>query len=252
MPASAAALRASPRIGTARVRGASPRCYSKRSATPIAGATACGRAPTATPSSPGCCARQGSAQPSTPVGSVVTTAVAARAAQRVLAAATRGVGGVPRLRGVVVAQADAVVMADHRAAVAALGPVAAGHVLVARNGAAVGLRAGEDVVAVRRIAAAVHRRALFVQSGLLVDAAVGVQVVDALGDLLALGVLPRPLADAVARIHGVGAEVGAPLALAGAGGLGERLAMGVGARKAAKIRALARAGAGDEEGHVFL
>ena len=54
-----------------------------------------------------------------------------------------------------VVQADlAVVMPDHGRAVGAAGPVAAGAVVARREGGAVGLRAGEDVVAVRRIAAA--------------------------------------------------------------------------------------------------
>src|SRR6185503_13341958 len=173
------------------------------------------------------------------------------AAQRVLAAAARRMRRVPRLGGIVVAQAHAVVVADHRRAFAALRPVAAGEVLVGDR-AAFGRRAGEDVVAVRAVAAAVHGLALLVEAGLLADPAVGVQVVDALRNLLALGVLPRALADPVARVDLVGAEIGVQLAVAGAGGFRERLAMRVGAFQAAEVRALAGAGAGDEERHVLL
>jgi hypothetical protein len=101
-------------------------------------------------------------------------------------------------------------------------------------------------VPVRAVAAAVDRLALLIEPGLLVDLAVGVQVVDATRDLLAFRVLPRAFADSIAGIDLVGAEIRPPLALAGARGLGERLAMPVGALQAAEIRAPAGPGAGDE------
>src|SRR5215470_13737599 len=84
---------------------------------------------------------------------------AARAAQRVLAAAAaltaRGMRRVPRLRGVVVAQPLAVVVAEHGRALATARPVLARHVLAGRERGAVGLGAGEDVVRVGLIAAAI-------------------------------------------------------------------------------------------------
>src|SRR5262249_49619575 len=90
--------------------------------------------------------------------------VAAGALEIVLAAAAvraaRRVRGVPRLRGVVVAQTLSVVMADHRRALAALRPVAAGAIVAGRERGAVGLRAGEDVVHVRGVATAVDGLAL--------------------------------------------------------------------------------------------
>ena len=90
---------------------------------------------------------------------------------------------------------------------------------------AVGLRAGQDVVPVRRIAAAVDRLALLVQRGLLGQVvAVAVQIGDALGDHRALGVLPRAVADAILGVHGVRAlraEIGAPGLAGRAGGLRE-------------------------------
>src|SRR5437016_11555757 len=80
----------------------------------------------------------------------VEQAVAAGALEIVLAAAavrpSRGMRRVPGLRRVVVAQALPVVMPDHRGALAALGPVAAGAILTGRERGAVGLRSGQDVV----------------------------------------------------------------------------------------------------------
>ena len=86
---------------------------------------------------------------------------------------------------------------------------------------AVRLRAGEDVVPVRRVAAAVDHLALLGQRGLLADLVVGaVQIVDVLRDHLALGVLPRAVADAVAGVDGcpgaLRAQIGAPGLAAGA------------------------------------
>src|SRR3954470_21287872 len=129
---------------------------------------------------------------------------AAGAAQRLLAAAAaraaRQVGGVPGLRRVVVAKPDPVVVADHRGPLGAARPIAAGHVVRARERAAVALRAGEDVVHVRRVAAALDRLALLGESGFLRDLVAGaVEVVEVAGYDFALGVAPGPAADAVAR-----------------------------------------------------
>ena len=122
----------------------------------------------------------------------VEQAGAAGALQRVHAAAARLVRRVPRLRRHALVQASAVAVADHRRAGGAAGPVAAGRVDVAGDAAAVGLRAGQDVVHVRRVAAAVERSSPFSVSAVcLVELVVGVQVVDAGGDHVALDVLPR-------------------------------------------------------------
>ena len=155
---------------------------------------------------------------------------------------------------VAVVQAHAVVVAEHGGARAALRPVAAGHVRAAREGGAVALRAGEDVVSVRGVAAAVHELAFLVERGLLVQVVRGaVQLRDAVGDHHALGVAPRPAADAVARVDraalGVGAQIGMPGVRAGADAGGERLAVPVGAGEAAEVRALAAADARHEERH---
>src|SRR5262245_18922318 len=127
--------------------------------------------------------------------------VAAGALEVVLAAAAvrsaRRMRRVPRLRGVVVAQADAVDVADHRGALPALGPVAAGLVVAGRNRGAVRLRAGQCVIHVRRVAAAVDHVALFGERGLLGEVVVrAVQVGNVLRDRDTLGVLPRALANA--------------------------------------------------------
>ena len=109
------------------------------------------------------------------------------------------------MRRVVVAQALAIIMAEHGGPLRAARVVLAGHVLVGRKGVAVRLRAGEDVVAVRLVAAAVDDLAFLRQIVFLVELVVGaVQIGDAGGDDHALGVHPRTLADAVARVHRAG------------------------------------------------
>src|SRR5262249_20286546 len=190
----------------------------------------------------------------------VQQAVAAGALEIGLAAAAvrsaRRMRRVPRLRRVVVAQALAVVMADHGGALPALAPIAAGPVIARRKGAAVRLRAGQHVVPVGRVGAAVDRLALLAERRLLVDLVVGaVQVVDALRDHLALGVPPGPAPDAVARLDGVcplRAQIGVPGMAARPSRLGQRLAMAVGALDAAEVAALSGPGAGEEERHVAL
>src|SRR3954470_15652015 len=126
-------------------------------------------------------------------------------------------------------------MADDRRALRARRPVLAGLVVTRGKCAAVGLRTREDVVPVRRVAAAVDDLALLAERGLLGEV-VGrpVQVGNVLGDHSALGVLPRSLADAVARVDGrlaVGGlrgEISAPGLAAGAAGLGQLLALRIG------------------------
>src|ERR671911_2813403 len=71
-----------------------------------------------------------------------------------------------------------------------------------------------------------------------------VQVLDAGGDDDALGVGPRALADAILGVdgsgaaHGLGAEIGAPGLVTGAGLGGQRLAMAGGALEGAIVCAL--------------
>ena len=81
---------------------------------------------------------------------------------------------------------------------------------------------------------------------------VAVQIVDVCRDDFAFEILPRTLADAVARIDGrlavglLGAEVGAPGLPSRAVALRQRLAVLVGSFDAAEVGALAGPGAGDE------
>ena len=89
-----------------------------------------------------------------------------------------------------------------RAVGAALGPVAARLVVAGRERRAVRLRAGQDVVLVRRVAAAVDDLALFGERGLLGEVVGAVQLRDVLGDDDALGVLPRAAADAILGVDG--------------------------------------------------
>src|SRR5262245_11674521 len=143
-------------------------------------------------------------------GEAVEQAVAARALQVGLAAAAvraaRGMRRVPGLGCVVVAQSLPVVMTDHRRAGAALRPVAAGAILTGRKRPPVGLRTGQNVVAIGCVGAAVDHVALFAERGLLAELVVGaMQVVDVLRDHVSLGIPPRAGPDAVAGIDGLAA-----------------------------------------------
>src|SRR6185295_3934874 len=174
-------------------------------------------------------------------GEAVDARVAAGRLQRLEAAAARLVRRVPRLRRRALVEAGAVAVADHRGALAALRPVAARRVDIARDRGAVGLRAGQDVVHVRRVAAAVDDVAALGERSLLSEVVVAVQLSHVVGDDDALGVAPRAGADAVARVDGraagarLRAEVGAPDAVARAGSGGERRAQAIGAGEAAEV-----------------
>src|SRR3954471_24347548 len=164
---------------------------------------------------------------------------------------------VPRFRRLVIAQALTIGMADDRRALRARRPILAGLVVTRGKCAAVGLRNREDVVPVRRVAAAVDDLALLAERGLLGEV-VGrpVQVGNVLGDHSALGVLPRSLADAVARgdgwlaVGGLRGEISAPGLAAGPAGLGQLLALRIGPLQATEIGAFTRTVGGHEERHV--
>src|SRR5579871_6632421 len=101
----------------------------------------------------------------------VEQAVAAGAPQVRLRAAAirpaRGMRGVPGLRRVIVAQADAIDVPDHRGALRRARPVLAGAVVATRKSRTVALRPRQRVVAVGRVAAAIDDLALFAQCRLL-------------------------------------------------------------------------------------
>src|SRR5215204_3858235 len=147
-------------------------------------------------------------------------------------------------------------MTNHRGTGGALGPVAAGAILSRSKGGAVGLRAGQDVVPVRRVAAAVDHLALFAERRVLAEIIRRtMKVGDVFRDHRALGVLPRTASDAVLRIHRIRTlcgEVRLPSFAARTGSLRQSLALTVGAFEPAQIAAFAGAVAGDEEGHRVL
>src|SRR5436190_1181767 len=149
-------------------------------------------------------------------------------------------------------------MADHRDPLAALGPVAAGHVFAAGESRAVRFRAGKDVVLVRRVAAPVDDVSFFGQRGLLVEVVFAVQLGNVAGNDDSFGVLPRTVADAIARVdclragRRTRAEIRAPGVISRAGRCCERLTMLVCARQPAEIRALAGTRAGHEKSHGRL
>src|ERR1700712_4416558 len=122
-------------------------------------------------------------------------------------------------------------MAHHRSTLRAARPVLAGAVLEVYERRAVRLRSGQHIMAVRRIATAVDDVALFAERVLLGDVVGAMQLGNVPGDHDALGVLPRPLADAVARVlsgdagSGLRRQIRAPGFGAGARRLRQRLAI---------------------------
>ena len=159
-------------------------------------------------------------------------------------------GRVPRRR--VLASALAIVMANLPADAfrGAACPVAAGR----RGGRAVEIAPGQDVVTVRRVAAAVADLTLFVQRVVLRQfVVVAMQIGDARCDLNALGVEPGPGTDAILRVHtglavgGGRAEIRGPDAIAGAGGFGQCRAKRIGSGESADIAPLTGARTGNKE-----
>src|SRR5262249_42315983 len=116
-------------------------------------------------------------------------------------------------------------------------PILTGHVVTRRKRFAVWLRAGQYVVHIGRVAAAVDQRALLSQSGVFRKHVNAVQFVEVARDQRRFGIVPRPAADAVASIHGLGgslsAQIGVPRARACPNTGGERLAVGVGTSESA-------------------
>src|SRR5580692_4431061 len=162
------------------------------------------------------------------------------------------------MRGVVLAQALAVDVTEHGSAFGAAGPIAARAILAGRERRAVRLRAGQGVMPVRRVAAAIDDVAFFGKRGLLGQVVLAMQLRDILGDDDALGIGPGAFADAIAcigcrlAVGCLGAQIGVPGMAAGTGGLRELLATLVCARQPAEIGAVAGADAGDEERHAGL
>jgi hypothetical protein len=87
----------------------------------------------------------------------------------------RGMRTVPGFRRIIVAQPDAIGMAQHRGTLRAARPVLAGAIFARRESHSVRLRSRQHVMAVRRIAAAIDDIALFAQRGLLGEIIGGVE-----------------------------------------------------------------------------
>src|SRR5205085_8310547 len=123
--------------------------------------------------------------------------------QIVRRAAARHVRGVPGFREDIVRETPPVAVTDDRAAEGAAGPVVAGQVEVSGKRATVHLRAGDDVVVVRREADAGHHGAALGERRLHRElVVVAVEILDVLSDDLALEILPGAGADAVASMDG--------------------------------------------------
>src|SRR6478752_6486214 len=92
-------------------------------------------------------------------------------------------------------------MAKHCRPLGTARPVVARAVLAGWKRPAVGLRAGQDIVAVGRVAGARDHRAALGERGLRAQlVAVAVQIIDALRDDLVFEVLPGTVADTVTGI----------------------------------------------------
>src|SRR6185437_10555059 len=191
----------------------------------------------------------------------IEQAVAAGAAQVILAATAVGTARrmrrIPRMRRWIIAQAEAVNVSEHGAALGAARPVFSRTILTVREDAAVRFRARQCIVTGRcntdtgDPAAVLGQRC--VHGELIV---IAVQIIDVLRDDLALEILPRTGADAVAGVDrclavaGLRAQVGAPGLVAGAGSGGHLLTVAIGPFEAAKIGAMPRSDAGHKERHV--
>src|SRR6266852_6017315 len=176
----------------------------------------------------------------------VEQAVAAGGDQIILAAGAGHMRRVPRPHLIAFVGAAPVDVPQHGLAEGAARVVVAGQVEVGRKRVAFRRRAGNGVMPVGRHAEAGHHLPTLGERGLQAELVAGaVEVVDILRDDLALEVLPRAFADAVAGIdRGDGgrlgaAEIGTPDLLAGAGGGPEGLASCVRGVNAAEIAALA-------------
>src|SRR5215831_17148072 len=173
---------------------------------------------------------------------------AAGRAEVLLAAAARRVCGVPRTLARILPHA--IEVADLRAATAARGPVRTGEIAGTRVRRPVGTRTRQDVVILE-----LDHLTAFCDAVFDVDlvARVGVQLLHVDRDPVAERVVPRALADAIARVDGWRrarrhrAEIRAPGVIAGALGLRERLTVCVRAGKPAEIAAPAKPATGDEE-----
>src|SRR5262249_24906717 len=146
-------------------------------------------------------------------------------------------------------------MAEHRSALGAACPVLASAIVGAGERSTVRLRTGKHVMPIGRIAHAVDAVALLGQRRLLVEIVCAVKLGNTVSNDYAFDILPRSVADAVARIHRacpLRAQIGVPGFSACAHCLRQRLAMPIAAFESAKIPAFSGSDACDEETHAAL
>ena len=140
-------------------------------------------------------------------------------------------------------------VSHHGGALAAPGPVAAGRILVPWPRASVRRGAGQDLVHVDGITASRYDIAFLGERGLFRQIVLAVKLVDILRNYDPFYVTPRTPSDAVARgdcgraAERAVAEIGAPCAATGSGGLRKHLTVPVSARETAEVRALSTSGA---------
>src|SRR5262245_24865674 len=192
----------------------------------------------------------GTAQPSV-CCKTVEPPCASRTLQGWLTAPGRGVRGIPRG----VAAAVAVVVAYLSAPLGIARPVVAGVIhLVGGIGGPVFLGPRQHVVLIGVVTTALHKVAMFVESGPLHNIRVEMQLVEIGGDQFAQGIVPRTNANAVPRgdaprARGFRTEIGTPRAMTDTRGVSERLAVGIGACQAPEIRAIPSTSTGDKKAH---
>ena len=109
---------------------------------------------------------------------------------------------------------------------------------------------------VRLVAAGIDMVTILIEPGADDDIRVDVQLVQILRDKVAVGIVPGTLPDTAAGIDSTSAfglcrQIRPPRLVAGAGGLPERLAVGVGPFQAAEVTAVSESLAGDEKCHVL-
>src|SRR5690349_14365363 len=146
-------------------------------------------------------------------------------------------------------------MSQHNRALGAARIILAGTIVASAEGRTVRLRAGENVMPVRGIAAPIVDVALFGQCRLFGQIVGSVQFGDILCDGCAFGIHPRSFADTVAGVHSPGAlcrQISVPGFRTRSDRTRKLLAMTIGASEPAEIRAFAWPDAGDEKRHTRL
>src|SRR5262249_59927901 len=162
----------------------------------------------------------------------------------------------PRPRRCIIAQSLAIDVTNHCRALGAARPIPAGTILTWRKGAAFGSRTSQHVVTVWCKAHAGDDLAPLAQRRVHAELVViAVQIVNALGNYLALEVLPRATANAIARIDGslalgnLSAQIRVPGLSPCAVSLGQLLTVAVGSLEPTTISPFAWSKARNKKRH---